>query len=81
MRLEGQDTFHTVQVGAFTNYDNAEKFIEELRKKGYDVYSVLCMLSGKKLCRVRIGKFETRGEAEALKKKLEKDGYFAKIFP
>jgi TolA-binding protein len=80
-RLELHDTFYTVQVGAFTNYDNAEKFIAKLKDKGYDVYSVLCMLSGKKLCRIRIGKFESRAEAEELKKKLELDGYFAKIFP
>jgi len=80
-RLEGQESFYTVQVGAFTNYDNAEKFIEVLRSKGYDVYSVTCMLAGKKLCRIRVGKFETRPEAEELKKRLERDGYFAKIFP
>lgn len=80
-RLQGCDVFYTVQVGAFTHYDNAEKFIDQLKDKGYEVYSVLCMLSGKKLCRVRIGKFKTRGEAEELKKKLELDGYFAKIFP
>jgi tRNA-2-methylthio-N6-dimethylallyladenosine synthase len=80
-RLRGQDVFYTVQVGAFTNYENAEKFIAQLKVKGYEVYSVLCMLSGKKLCRVRIGKFRTRAEAQELKKKLELDGYFAKIFP
>lgn len=73
--------FYTVQVGAFTNYANAEKFIAELKAKGYEVYSVLCMLSGKKLCRIRIGKFQTRPEAEELKKRLESDGYYAKIFP
>lgn len=80
-RLSAHEEFYTVQVGAFTNYDNAEKFVEELKAKGYDVYSVLCMLSGKKLCRIRVGKFRTQKEAEALKKKLEDDGYFAKIFP
>lgn len=73
--------FYTVQLGAFTNYDNAQRFVVELKAKGYDVYSVLCMLSGKKLCRVRVGKFKTEAEAEALKKKLEADGYFAKILP
>ena len=80
-RLVNSDIFYTVQVGAFTNYDNAEKFIAGLKAKGYDVYSVLCMLSGKKLCRIRIGKFKTKAEAEELKKKLEAGGYYAKIFP
>ncbi|HQP92069.1 MAG TPA: SPOR domain-containing protein [Candidatus Omnitrophota bacterium] len=80
-RLEDQSTIYTVQVGAFTNYDNAENFVKKLRSQGYDVYSVLCMLSGKKLCRIRVGKLKTRYEAEELKKRLEKDGYYAKIFP
>ncbi|PIY82392.1 MAG: hypothetical protein COX96_04515 [Candidatus Omnitrophica bacterium CG_4_10_14_0_2_um_filter_44_9] len=81
MRLSGHDVYYTCQVGAFTNYDNAEKFIAGLKIKGYEVYSVLCMLSDKKLCRVRIGKFKTLAEAESLKQKLEKDGYLVKIFP
>lgn len=80
-RLVGHDVFYTCQVGAFTNYDNADKFVAELKTKGYEVYSVLCMLSDKKLCRVRIGKFKTRAEAENLKQKLEKDGYLVKVFP
>jgi tetratricopeptide (TPR) repeat protein len=80
-RLADKDIFYTVQVGAFTNYDNAEKFIAELTAKGHKVYSVLCMLSGKKLCRIRIGKFKTEQEAEVEKRKLEKDGYYAKVFP
>jgi len=80
-RLAAADEFYTVQVGAFTNYENAQTFVDGLKAKGYDVYSVLCMLSGKKLCRVRIGKFKTMPEAEECRKKLEKEGYFAKVFP
>jgi tetratricopeptide (TPR) repeat protein len=80
-RIAEKDIFYTVQVGAFTNYENAEKFIAKLRAQGYEVYSVLCMLSGKKLCRIRIGKFKTEAEAEALKRKLEQGGYYAKVFP
>lgn len=81
LRLSQQDTFYTVQVGAFTNYENAEKFITALKAKGYDVYSVLCMLSGKKLCRIRVGRCPTLAEAEALKERLELEGYPSKIFP
>jgi tetratricopeptide (TPR) repeat protein len=80
-RIAEKDIFYTVQVGAFTNYENAEKFIAQLRARGYEVYSVLCMLSGKKLCRIRIGKFKTEAEAESLKRKLELDGFYAKVFP
>ncbi|MFA5038925.1 MAG: SPOR domain-containing protein [Candidatus Omnitrophota bacterium] len=80
-RLTVHDAYFTVQVGAFTNFENAEKFIKRLKDKGYNVYSVLCMLSGKKLCRIRIGRFQTEEEAEVVKRQLQKDGYFAKIFP
>ena len=80
-RLLGHDVYYTCQVGAFTNYDNAEKFVAGLKAKGYEVYSVLCMLADKRLCRVRIGKFKTLAEAENLKQRLEKDGYLVKIFP
>ncbi len=80
-RLSESDAFYTVQVGAFTDYDNAKKFIGHLEDKGYKVQSVLCLLAGKKLCRVRVGQYRTMDEAKALKKKLESDGYFAKILP
>lgn len=81
LRLRGQDSGFTVQVGAFTNYENAEKFISRLKEQGYEVYSVLCMLSGKKLCRIRIGHYKSEEEAQEVKRKLLKDGYFAKVFP
>lgn len=80
-RLENKEIYFTLQVGAFTNYDNAEKVVDELKAKGYDVYSVLCMLAGKKLCRIRIGKFSSEAEAADLKKRLELDGYFVKVLP
>lgn len=80
-RLSEADSFYTVQVGAFTDYDNAQKFIARLESKGFKVQSVLCMLSGKKLCRVRVGQYRTMEEAKVIKKNLESQGYFAKILP
>jgi len=80
-RLEGEKVWYTVQVGAFTDFRNAKVFVEELKNKGYDVYSVLCMLSGKKLCRVRIGRFFGKREAQSLQERLTLDGYYSKICP
>ncbi len=80
-RLSGEEVWYTVQVGAFTDFKNAQTFIDGLKAKGYDVYSVLCMLSGKKLCRVRIGKFTDLKDAETLQEQLTLDGYYSKIFP
>ncbi len=79
-RLSAEKVWYTVQVGAFTDFKNAEKFIAGLTAKGYEVYSVLCMLSGKKLCRVRIGKFADRKDAQSLQKKLTLEGYYSKVF-
>jgi len=79
-RLTGEKVWYTVQVGAFTDFKNADKFVAELKAGGYEVYSVLCMLSGKKLCRVRIGKFSEQREARALQEKLTRDGYYSKVF-
>lgn len=81
LRLKVHDAYYTIQVGAFTNFENAQKFISHLKEKGYNAYSVLCMLSGKKLCRIRIGRYRTQEEAEEAGKKLRKDGFFAKVFP
>ncbi|MFH0877705.1 MAG: SPOR domain-containing protein [Candidatus Omnitrophota bacterium] len=80
-RLSHQADGYTVQVGAFTNYDNAKKTIAALKAKGYDVYSVLCLLSGQKLCRIRVGRCASLKDAELLKDRLELEGYPAKIFP
>jgi len=80
-RLQGSGSYYTVQVGAFTNFDNAQECINQLKAKGYNVYSVLCMLSGKKLCRIRVGRYATEKEAEEAKRKLESDGFLAKVFP
>ncbi|MGE5279998.1 MAG: SPOR domain-containing protein [Deltaproteobacteria bacterium] len=80
-RLSGEKVWYTVQVGAFTDFKNAEAFVNELKVKGYDVYSVLCMLSGKKLCRIRIGRFADKSEAAALQDKLKREGYYSKVFP
>lgn len=80
-RLIQHDQVYTVQVGAFTNYDNAKKCIAALKAKGYDVYSVLCLLSGQKLCRIRVGRSATLKEAQVLRDRLELEGYPAKIFP
>ncbi|MDD5020389.1 MAG: SPOR domain-containing protein [Candidatus Omnitrophica bacterium] len=80
-RLKEHEAYFTVQVGAFTNFDNARQFIDRLKAKGYNAYSVLCMLSGKKLCRIRIGRYRTEEEAQQAARQLEKDGFFAKVFP
>jgi len=35
----------------------------------------------RKFYRLRVGRFDLRQEAEAVKKNLEKDGYSPKIYP
>lgn len=81
VRLQDNESCFTVQVGAFTNFENARLFIDQLKAKGYSAYSVLCMLSGKKLCRIRIGRYETEKEAEEAARQLQQDGFLATVFP
>jgi len=49
--------FFTIQVGSFSNKDNAEKLRDDLKAKDYDSYIVTLKNNGHKLYRVRVGKF------------------------
>lgn len=73
--------FFTVQIGTFTNQNNALKLKEKLKVKNYDSYIAELSLPQNKLYRVRVGKFKNRQEAEVISDALEKDGYPAKIYP
>ncbi len=73
--------FFTVQIGTFSNQNNALKLKDKLKGRNYDSYIAELILPQNKLYRVRVGKFKKRQEAEAVSEALEKDGYPAKIYP
>jgi len=62
---------YTVQVGAFSKEEGAQKLAKEIRGKGYQTY----VIKGKTLYKVQVGGFKTSDEAKAISEKLKKLGY------
>jgi len=60
-----------VQVGSFTQRDNAMKLRDKLRAKGYKSFVEQITSAGKTFYRVRVGPVVTRDNAEALQKELQ----------
>ncbi len=65
-------TLYTVQVGAFEEAEGADKLAQNLGKKGYHTYTMVKSIPGKGVWhRVRVGKYESRSEAEHIASLLE----------
>lgn len=62
---------YTVQVGAFSKEEGAQKLAKEIRSKGYQNY----VIKGKTLYKVQVGEFKTSEEAKVISEKLKKLGY------
>ena len=75
------DFFFSVQVGSFANQKNAQQLTQKLINSQFEAY-IDQLNSGKTLLyRVRVGKLDSRAEAEKLKNTLEQKGYPARIYP
>jgi cell division septation protein DedD len=73
---EPAGTGYAVQVAALNVRGEADAIAKRLSSKGYAAY-VLPPASGTpQIYRVRIGKFESRREAETMATKLEKEEQF-----
>ena len=66
--------YFAVQVGSYRNMDNARKYGDTLKAKGYDVNIVEALISGTTYYRVWLGSFPTKEEAREFAKKLESQG-------
>ncbi|KAF0133743.1 MAG: hypothetical protein FD145_1133 [Candidatus Saganbacteria bacterium] len=66
---------YTIQVGAFSVYNNAKKLLEELNKIGFKAR----ITPSENVYRVSSGKFETLNSAGAHLKKISSAGYEAII--
>lgn len=73
------NSYFSVQIGSFAKKSNAERLRDELINAGFQAY----ILDSTKdnLYRVRIGKFNTRLQAELLEQRLRSEGYPTRIFP
>lgn len=62
-----------VQVGSFVKRESAEKLRDRLRKSGYRAFVTSAQAAGKTVVRVRVGPEIERGNADQLRKRIEKD--------
>jgi tetratricopeptide (TPR) repeat protein len=73
--------FYSVQVGAFSNKDNAKNLLNKLIKQGYEAYMEESNILGRLTYRVKVGKATQRAEIAVLENKLSRDGYPTKVLP
>lgn len=70
-----------VQLGSFSNKDNAEKLAADLRKQGYAAFLSQLQTSSGPLHRVRIGPQKDRESAEAMAARLLKVNHKGQVVP
>ena len=70
-----------VQLGSFSNKDNAEKLAAGLRKQGYAAFLSQVRTSSGQLHRVRIGPQKDRESAELMAARLLKVGHEGQVLP
>ncbi len=69
----GMDGGYQVQVASFQNQADAEKFVEDLRRRGHRAFRQPANVPGRGLWhRVRVGPFKTKYAATLYQRKLEK---------
>lgn len=68
---------YSVQVGYFSNRNNAVKFRNKLVSEGYPAY----IEEENAACRVKVGRFKDRQEAFRMEKRLSRAGYPTKVCP
>jgi len=70
-----------VQLGSFSNKDNAEKLAADLRKQGYAAFLSQLTTDSGQLQRVRIGPQKDRESAEAMAARLLRVGHEGQVVP
>lgn len=68
-------TAWAVQLGAYASRNKADRFVSDLRKRGFSAFVLEYRASGKVLYRVRVGPEQDRARAEAIAARLAKEGY------
>jgi cell division septation protein DedD len=65
------DQNYSIQVGAFSDFTNAQKYSEKFAKLGYQTEIIVENINQKKLHTVRVGSFVSLQEAQKEKDRLE----------
>lgn len=71
----GASSSLTIQLGAFTDITNANRFKKGLELRYENVSVSAALVRGEKFYRVRIGKFSSLEDAQRVTKKLADEGY------
>ncbi len=77
-KIEGEvelTQFYTVQMGAFTNLENAHKTLSDLKGRGYDAFLFENTATPQTLYKVGVGAFENKEAAEEYLTGLRVPGY------
>jgi len=74
-----QKTDWAVQLGSFSNQQNAQRLANEVKGHGFSVFLMPLDRSGKRLYRVRVGPLKSRAEATELVGRLKKLGYSGQV--
>ena len=70
-----------VQLGSFSNQENAERLAADLRKDGYAAFLSQLQTGSGKLHRVRVGPQKDRASAESVAAKLSAKGHDGQVVP
>ncbi len=70
-----------VQLGSFSNKENAERLASDLRRQGYAAFISEVSTSGGQMHRVRIGPQKDRPSAEQMAERLAKVDHVGKVVP
>ncbi|HEY4645593.1 MAG TPA: SPOR domain-containing protein [Steroidobacteraceae bacterium] len=73
------ETGWAVQLGSFSNAENAERLAAELRKRGYKAFVSRFESVGQPRSRVRVGPEQERARAEQLAERLRREGRQATV--
>ncbi|WND02259.1 septal ring lytic transglycosylase RlpA family protein [Temperatibacter marinus] len=70
------DTAHYIQVGAYSDQNNATQDIEKAKNIGLRAFISKVYISGREIFRVRIGPFRERETADRVLRKIVNRGFF-----
>jgi tetratricopeptide (TPR) repeat protein len=75
------DYYFTVQAGAFSKEENANRLCDSLKSRGYDAYVERLQKKDMLMYCVRIGRFKSQQQAKVQAERLKKQGYSVRICP
>ncbi len=80
-RRQALEKEYAIQVASLRNIERAEKVREKFRAKGYPAFTQITFVEGKgRYCRVRLGPYKNRTQAQNDLNRLQKAGVDAMLF-